>query len=66
LPETKALLFSFKTYLYPLAQLKEEGAGEDLATAIEGIQGGSVPELHFYKRAVVWGDPVKRYLRGEE
>ncbi|CAD6441585.1 205a80d9-7c57-4702-bc4f-138470d155a5 [Sclerotinia trifoliorum] len=63
LPQTKALVFSFKTYLTPLAQVKEEGLGEELAEAIDGLRKGSVPEIHYYKRGVVWGEKVKQYLR---
>ncbi|KAE8448374.1 hypothetical protein EG329_009618 [Mollisiaceae sp. DMI_Dod_QoI] len=63
LPNTKALCFNFKTYLYPLREIKEEGLGEDLANAIDGLKAGSVPEMHFYKRGVVWGEKVKEYLR---
>jgi hypothetical protein len=63
LPKTKALVFSFKTYLYPLRDIKEERLGEDLAQAIDGLKEGSVPEMHFYKRGVVWGEAVKAYLR---
>ncbi|RDW64719.1 hypothetical protein BP6252_10370 [Coleophoma cylindrospora] len=62
-PETKALCFSFKTYLYPISQIKAEGLGEDLAQAIDGLKEGSVPEMHFYKKGVVWGETVKEYLR---
>ncbi|CZR51004.1 uncharacterized protein PAC_00879 [Phialocephala subalpina] len=63
LPKTKALVFNFKTYLYPLREIREEGLGEELALAIDGLQEGSVPEMHFYKRGVVWGEKVKEYLR---
>lgn len=63
LPKTKALVFGFKTYLYPISQIKEEGQGEDLAQAIDGLKDGSVPQMHFYKRGVVWGEAVKKYLR---
>lgn len=63
LPETKALVFSFKTYLYPLKDIKEEGLGEELAQAIDGLKEGSVPAMHFYKRGVVWGEAVKAYLK---
>ena len=63
LPETKALIFSFKTYLYSLKDIKEEGLGEELAQAIDGLKEGSVPAMHFYKRGVVWGEAVKAYLR---
>ncbi|TVY17487.1 hypothetical protein LARI1_G004528 [Lachnellula arida] len=65
LPKSKALVFSFKTYLYPLSDIKIEGLGEDLAQAIDGLREGSVPAMHFYKRGVVWGEAVKAYLRAE-
>ena len=63
LPKTRALVFSFKTYLYPLRDIKEEGLGEELAQAIDGLKEGSVPAMHFYKRGVVWGEAVKAFLR---
>jgi hypothetical protein len=63
LPITKALVFSFKTYLYPLKDIKDEGLGEELAQAIDGLKEGSVPAMHFYKRGVIWGETVKKYLR---
>lgn len=63
LPQTKALVFSFKTYMYPLKDIKNEGLGEELARAIDGLKEGSVPAMHFYKRGVVWGEAVKVYLR---
>lgn len=63
LPESHAILFSFKTYLYPLPEIKSEGLGEALADAIDGLKQGNVPGFHFYKRAAVWGDSAKDYLR---
>jgi hypothetical protein len=63
LPITKALVFSFKTYMYPLKDIKDEGLGEELAQAIDGLKEGSVPAMHLYKRGVVWGEAVKTYLR---
>jgi hypothetical protein len=63
LPQTKALVFSFKTYMYPLKDIKDEGLGEELAQAIDGLKEGSVPAMHFYKRGVIWGKAVKEYLR---
>jgi len=63
LPKSKALVFAFKTYMYPLREIKEEGLGEELAVAIDGLKGGSVPEMHFYKRGGEWGAAVKKYLR---
>lgn len=63
LPTSQALVFAFKTYLYPLSEIKEEGLGEELATAIDGLKEGNVPQMHFYKRGAEWGEAVKRYLR---
>ncbi|KAH8428050.1 heme-dependent oxidative N-demethylase family protein [Aspergillus melleus] len=63
LPHSKAICFSFKTYLYPIRDIKAEGLGETLAQAIDGLQGGNVPGMYYYKRAAVWGVSVKRYLR---
>lgn len=64
LPRTKGLVFAFKTYQYTLAEIKEEGSGEELAAAIDGMSKGNVPEMQHYKRRVVWGDAVIDYLRG--
>lgn len=63
LPRSEALVFAFKTYMYPIRQIKEEGLGEELATAIDGLKGGNVPEMYIYKRGVEWGAAVKKYLR---
>lgn len=64
LPSTKALVFAFKTYTYPIKELRDEGSGEQLAEAIEGLGEGNVPEITVYKRQVVWGKKVAAYLRG--
>ncbi|KAL1987915.1 hypothetical protein VTN96DRAFT_1899 [Rasamsonia emersonii] len=63
LPRSKALVFAFHTYTYPIREIKEEGLGEELATAIDGLKEGSTPQIHFYKRGPVWGEAVKAYLR---
>lgn len=63
LPNTKAIVFSFKTYLYKLSEAKEEGYAEALAEAIEGLNTGNVPEMNHYKRGTVWSEPVLEYLR---
>ncbi|KAK3983840.1 hypothetical protein QBC44DRAFT_375826 [Cladorrhinum sp. PSN332] len=65
LPETKALVFSFKTFLYPLEDIKkeEEGTGEQLAEAIEGLSKGNAPGMGVYKGGVKWGRVVTDYLR---
>ncbi|KAF2016335.1 hypothetical protein BU24DRAFT_462503 [Aaosphaeria arxii CBS 175.79] len=63
LPNTRALVFSFKTYQYPLRELRDEGSGEMLCEAIDGLGRGNVPEMKVYKRAAIWGDRVKQFLR---
>lgn len=50
--------------MYQISQIKEEGLGEDLAQAIDGLKEGNAPAMHFYKKGVVWGEAVKEYLRG--
>lgn len=63
LPKTNALVFMFKTYLYTIEEVKAEGEGPALADAIPGLAQGSVPDMAYYKRQVVWGDKVVEYLR---
>ena len=66
LPESGALVFGIKTYMYPVRELKEEGSGEEFADAIEGLQKGNVPEIYTYKRGMVWRDKVVDFLRDNE
>ncbi|KAL5357710.1 hypothetical protein BJX96DRAFT_23481 [Aspergillus floccosus] len=63
LPRTGALVFGFHTYTYPIQSIKDEGLGEELAAAIDGLKEGNVPQMHWYKRGAVWGDAVKHFLR---
>ncbi|BEI93113.1 uncharacterized protein CcaverHIS019_0507410 [Cutaneotrichosporon cavernicola] len=63
LPKTNALLFSFKTYLTPMTEVKAEGCGEVFADAIEGLAKGNAPGMWRYKAAIRWGPPVCQYLR---
>ncbi|KAI8937160.1 hypothetical protein NX059_006373 [Plenodomus lindquistii] len=65
LPGTGALVFAFKTYIYPISDLRNEGSGPVLADAIDGLAKGSVPRIAVYKKQVVWGEKVKAFLRGE-
>ncbi|KAG8626427.1 hypothetical protein KVT40_005372 [Elsinoe batatas] len=63
LPETGALVFAFKTYIYPLDEVKgEPGMAEAMAEAVLGLGRGNVPEMEVYKRQVVWGGKVREYL----
>ncbi|KAH7150218.1 hypothetical protein B0J13DRAFT_549752 [Dactylonectria estremocensis] len=63
LPRSGAVLFSFKTYLYPVQQIKDEGLGAAFADAIDGLQKGNAPGMWTYKSAVRWGKGVCDYLR---
>jgi hypothetical protein len=63
LERTGALVFAFKTYQYPLPEVKVAGLGAEMAEAIEGLWEGSVPAMAVYKRGVVWGKKVVDYLR---
>lgn len=63
LPKTRAVSFTFKTYLYPLKEIKDEGLGPDLVVAIEGLRKGNAPDMFRYKGAARWGDAVCRYLK---
>ncbi|KAJ5234706.1 uncharacterized protein N7469_003874 [Penicillium citrinum] len=63
LAQSGAILFSFKTLLYTLPEIKEEGLGDALADAIDGLNTGNAPGFHFYKRAAVWGESAKDYLK---
>lgn len=63
LPRTQAILFSFKTYLYPLRQVKEEGLGPELAEAVDGLSAGNAPGMVGYKGRARWSRRVCEYLR---
>ncbi|KAG5982509.1 hypothetical protein E4U55_001817 [Claviceps digitariae] len=63
LPKTQAVVFSFKTYMYSIRQIKDDGSGPDLADAIEGLKSGNAPGMWRYKSAVRWSTPVCEYLR---
>ncbi|CAG8164800.1 unnamed protein product [Penicillium nalgiovense] len=65
LPVSKALIFTIHTYVYPVRQIKDEGSGEELANAIEGLKKGNVPEMHTYKKGDVWGEALNDFLRDE-
>ncbi|KAM3429093.1 hypothetical protein MY4824_008461 [Beauveria thailandica] len=63
LPQTRAILFSFKTYMYPVRQIKSEGGGPAFADAVEGLAAGNAPGMRIYKGSVRWGKVVCEYLR---
>lgn len=52
--------------MYALEDVREEEGGKvaiDLCDAIEGLTRGNVPEIARYKRAMVWEDKVKEFLK---
>ncbi|KAF9870641.1 hypothetical protein CkaCkLH20_11947 [Colletotrichum karsti] len=63
LPKTGAIMFSFKTYLTPLEEIKDEGLGPQVADAIEGLKTGNAPGMWVYKGATRWGKGACEYLR---
>ncbi|KAL5606444.1 hypothetical protein BROUX41_002860 [Berkeleyomyces rouxiae] len=65
LPQTDTVMFSFKTYLYPLRDIKAEGLGPKLAESIEGLKVGNAPGMWKYKGAIRWGKAVCEYMRSE-
>ncbi|KAK0669215.1 hypothetical protein QBC41DRAFT_364982 [Cercophora samala] len=64
LPETRGIMFSFKTFLYGLDEIRGEGRGEELAGAVEGLKEGNAKGMWVYKGGVRWGERVCEYLRG--
>ncbi|OAA53915.1 hypothetical protein SPI_09122 [Niveomyces insectorum RCEF 264] len=63
LPATRAVLFSFKTYLFPVPAIRAEGHGPALADAIDGLKRGNAPGMWVYKGGIRWGKSVAAYLR---
>ncbi|KAM7183261.1 Protein of unknown function (DUF3445) domain containing protein [Naviculisporaceae sp. PSN 640] len=63
LPVSKAIVFSLKTYLYPISDTKAAGYGQDLIKAIDGLGTGNAPGMIEYKKSNVWGSKVKAYLQ---
>ncbi|KUJ17151.1 uncharacterized protein LY89DRAFT_646318 [Mollisia scopiformis] len=64
LPKSGGRILSVHLYLYPLQQIKDEGLGEELCEAIDGLKLGNAPSFWRYKRAPVWQEKVKEFLRG--
>lgn len=59
LPKSRANLMTVRTYLTPIAQIKEEGLASDLIKGIDSLPD----DLAFYKRRGAWGEATKQYLR---
>lgn len=60
LPKSKAIVFTIRTYLLPLAKVKSDGmeVRQRLIGAIKGLP----EDISRYKRAEEWGPPIIRYL----
>lgn len=63
LPKTKAVIFAFHTYMYPLEDLKKDGTAQDLVDAIAGLDQGNVPGMAKYKRREEWAARVVEFLK---
>jgi hypothetical protein len=63
MPATDALLFSFKTHMYPISEIRAEGSGPEIADAVQGLRKGNAPGMWVYKGGVRWADRVCEYLR---
>ncbi|KAM0421494.1 hypothetical protein ACHAPT_010667 [Fusarium lateritium] len=64
-PNTRAILFNFKTYMYKVTDVKAQGQGHEFAEAIEGIRQGNVPDMWDYKGAPKWGETCIHNLLGQ-
>lgn len=61
LPKTNALLFTIRTYVTPISELREEDSAFDLVDAIDNLPE---PMAH-YKKTEEWGPAVVSYIRRE-
>ena len=50
LPKSGGRVLSVHLYLYSLREIREEGLGESMAEAVDGLKGGNVPGFWRYKR----------------
>lgn len=60
LPQSGAIIFTIRTYLLPMSEVKKEGP--ELCERLIGAIKGFPPEIAEYKRANEWGPPVIEYL----
>lgn len=61
LPESGAIVFSIRTYLTPMKNIRDEGLADELIGGIEGMQG----VIGQYKRRPEWAEAVVAYLSGK-
>lgn len=64
LPETGAIMMIIRTYVTSLMKLRMDLNDEEKDTFCEAIDGIS-GDLAIYKRKVVWGNAVKKFIKGE-
>lgn len=61
LPKSGAVIFTLKTYLVPLSQVKNEGP--EVSGRLAGALEKFPEDIKRYKNAVTWGEAVCSYLR---
>jgi hypothetical protein len=61
LPRTSAVIFTVRSYMTPLHQVKAEGDGKALAAAIEDMPEG----LGNYKMRQYWGEKILPWLAAD-
>ncbi|KAI5966115.1 hypothetical protein CANMA_003361 [Candida margitis] len=64
LPKSKAIVFTIRTYLLPLAKVKSDGM--EVRQRLIGAIRGLPEDISRYKRAEEWGPPIIKYLEEEE
>ncbi|KAI1132564.1 hypothetical protein F5Y10DRAFT_230847 [Nemania abortiva] len=60
---SKAIVFSLKTYIYPLETIKAAGHGPQLLQAMDGLGRGNAPGMVQYKQLSAWEEQVRAYLK---
>lgn len=60
LPELGAVVFTIRTYLHPMCEIKKEP--KEVAERLVGAIRGFPDDISQYKRSGEWGPPVIRYL----
>ncbi|KAK6455013.1 uncharacterized protein RJT20DRAFT_142062 [Scheffersomyces xylosifermentans] len=64
LPESKAVVFTIRTYLLPMSEVKKEG--KEVTDRLIGAIKGLPEDISYYKRAGEWGPPVIEYLSADD
>ncbi|KAJ8128336.1 hypothetical protein O1611_g5299 [Lasiodiplodia mahajangana] len=66
LQQSGAIVFSLRTYIYPLKTIKDAGYGPMLVQAIDGLDRGNGPCISEYKQASMWQKQVTTFLEANE